>query len=143
MGVDISPEAHAPKSSTPYHFLRANLTDRDSPAKVVEACQKAFGPRIDALCNVAGILDYSSSAATVRDAEWEKVLAVNLTAPTMLMREVLKVMLKQKSGSIVNVASKAGQSGAVSGVAYTASKHGLVSLLERADDPFSVADDFR
>jgi len=57
---------------------------------------------------------------------WDRVLAINLTAPVMLSRAVIGVMLQQKSGSIFNVASKAGISGSVAGVAYTSSKHDTV-----------------
>jgi NAD(P)-dependent dehydrogenase (short-subunit alcohol dehydrogenase family) len=92
----------------------------------VKACIEAFGRRIDILLNVAGIMDLNHSADTVEDAMWDRVIAVNLTAPVKLMREVLVVMKEQGYGSIVNVASKAGTSGAVAGVAYTSSKHGLV-----------------
>lgn len=125
--MDIS---QAPSLSDPaFHFHQANLTLADAPRDVVAACQKAFGPRIDALLNIAGIRDYNASVATLTDEDWEKIIAVNLTAPVKLTREVIKVMLEQKSGSIVNVASKAGTSGAAAGAAYTASKHGLVSLV--------------
>jgi NAD(P)-dependent dehydrogenase (short-subunit alcohol dehydrogenase family) len=64
--------------------------------------------------------------ASLQDKEWERVMAVNLTVPIRLMRAVLPRFKEQKSGSIVNVGSKAGLSGASSGIAYTASKHGLV-----------------
>jgi NAD(P)-dependent dehydrogenase (short-subunit alcohol dehydrogenase family) len=110
-----------------FQFLQTSLTNADAPQAIVAACQKAFGGRIDALINVAGILDGNSGAGAVTDEDWDRVIAVNLTAPVRLMREVIKVMKEQKSGSIVNVSSKAGTSGAVAGVAYTASKHGLVN----------------
>jgi NAD(P)-dependent dehydrogenase (short-subunit alcohol dehydrogenase family) len=86
-----------------------------------------YRPRIDVLANVAGIMDSFSGADTMTDAEWNKVLGVNLTAPTKLMRAVLVYMKEAKSGAIVNVSSKAGSSGAAAGIAYTTSKHGLVS----------------
>lgn len=86
-------------------------------------------PRIDVLANVAGIMDSFSSADTVTDMEWNKVLGINLNAPTKMMRAVLVYMKEAKSGAIVNVSSKAGVSGASSGIAYTASKHGLVSYF--------------
>jgi NAD(P)-dependent dehydrogenase (short-subunit alcohol dehydrogenase family) len=54
------------------------------------------------------------------------VLAVNLTVPVKMMREVLPLMKEKRDGVIVNVASTAATSGAVAGVAYTSSKHGLV-----------------
>jgi len=83
--------------------------------------------RIDVLVNVAGVMDNFSSADGVSDAVWDKVLAVNLTVPVKMMRAVLPYMKAKQDGVIINVASTAGTSGAVAGVAYTASKHGLVS----------------
>jgi len=79
------------------------------------------------LVNVAGIMDNFSSADGVTDDVWERVMAVNLTAPVKMMRGVLPLMRPGKDGCIVNVASTAAVSGAVAGVAYTSSKHGLVS----------------
>jgi NAD(P)-dependent dehydrogenase (short-subunit alcohol dehydrogenase family) len=86
-------------------------------------------PRVDVLANVAGIMDNFSGADTVTDVEWSKVLTVNLTAPMKMMRAVLVHMKEAKSGAIVNVSSKAGMSGGAAGIAYTTSKHGLVSFL--------------
>lgn len=83
--------------------------------------------RIDVLVNVAGVMDNFSSADAVTDEIWDRVLAVNLTVPVKMMRAVLPFMRAKKDGCVVNVASTAGTSGAVAGVAYTASKHGLVS----------------
>jgi NAD(P)-dependent dehydrogenase (short-subunit alcohol dehydrogenase family) len=74
-------------------------------------------------------MDGFSSADTVTDAEWDRVIAVNLTTPTKMMREVLPFMKAKKHGHIINVGSKASLSGAVAGVAYTASKHGIVGFL--------------
>lgn len=56
-------------------------------------------------------------------------MAINLTVPVRLMTAVLPLMKEQKKGAIVNVASKAAISGAAAGIAYTASKHGLVSFI--------------
>lgn len=78
------------------------------------------------LVNVAGVIDNFASADGVTDEVWEKVVGVNLTLPVMMMRAVLPWMRERKDGVIVNVASTAGTSGAVAGVAYTASEHGLV-----------------
>jgi NAD(P)-dependent dehydrogenase (short-subunit alcohol dehydrogenase family) len=124
-GVDIAPSANAEHERL--RFLSQDLTAMDAPEAVVAECQAAFGGRIDALLNIAGVMDNCSSVATISDLHWEHVMAINVTAPVRLMREVTKVMRKQKSGSIANVSSKAGISGAVAGVAYTASKHALVS----------------
>lgn len=82
--------------------------------------------QIDVLANVAGIMDAFASADKYTDKEWDKVIGVNLTVPTRLIRAVLPFMKAKKHGSIINIASHAGMSGASAGLAYTASKHGLV-----------------
>ncbi|KAI8940014.1 hypothetical protein NX059_003736 [Plenodomus lindquistii] len=71
-------------------------------------------------------MDLNASIHSMTDAMWERCISINLTAPMNLMRAVIPYMREQKSGSIFNVASKAGLSGAVAGVAYTASEHGLI-----------------
>lgn len=78
------------------------------------------------LVNVAGVMDSFSSADEVQDGEWDKVIALNLTVPVKMMKAVLPYMRERKEGAIVNVASTAGISGAIAGIAYTSSKHGLV-----------------
>jgi NAD(P)-dependent dehydrogenase (short-subunit alcohol dehydrogenase family) len=83
--------------------------------------------KIDILANVAGIMDAFASADVYKDDEWDKVIGVNLTVPTRMIRAVLPIMKAKKHGSIINISSKAGMSGASAGLAYTASKHGLVS----------------
>lgn len=86
-----------------------------------------YRDKIDVLANVAGIMDGFAAADSYTDKEWDRVMGVNLTVPTRMMRSVLPFMRAGKHGSIINVSSKAGLSGASAGVAYTASKHGLVS----------------
>ena len=82
--------------------------------------------KVDVLVNVAGVMDNFSSADGVSDEVWDRVMAVNLTVPVKMMRAVLPRMKERREGVIVNVESTAAASGAVAGVAYTASKHGLV-----------------
>ncbi|TDZ30350.1 mRNA decapping complex subunit 2 [Colletotrichum spinosum] len=86
--------------------------------------------RVDFLINVAGVMGSFSSVDSVSDDEWERVMAVNLTVPVKMMRAVLPVMKENGSGVIVNVASTAALSGAVAGIAYTCSKHGLIGATK-------------
>lgn len=72
-------------------------------------------------------MDGFGAADSYTDKEWEKVIGINLTVPTRLIRASIPLMKTNGGGSIVNICSKASISGAVSGVAYTAAKHGLVS----------------
>jgi NAD(P)-dependent dehydrogenase (short-subunit alcohol dehydrogenase family) len=74
-------------------------------------------------------MDAFAAADVYTDKEWDRVMMINLTVPTRMIRAVLPFMKASGNGSIINVASKAAVSGAAAGVAYTASKHGLVSSI--------------
>jgi NAD(P)-dependent dehydrogenase (short-subunit alcohol dehydrogenase family) len=96
----------------------------------VSAVVAAAGERIDALANVAGIMDAFLPPSEVDDATWDRVLAVNLTAPMRLVRAVLPAMTAVGKGAIVNVSSEASLRASASGVAYTASKHAVNGLTK-------------
>jgi NAD(P)-dependent dehydrogenase (short-subunit alcohol dehydrogenase family) len=97
--------------------------------EVARTAVERFGG-VDVLVNNAGIMDRMSALADVSDAEWERVLRVNLTAPFLLTRAVLPHMLRAGRGAIVTTASEAGLRGGAAGAAYTASKHGVVGLTK-------------
>jgi NAD(P)-dependent dehydrogenase (short-subunit alcohol dehydrogenase family) len=106
-----------------------DLSDQRVVDSVVERAVEAFG-RVDVLVNNAGIMDRMSALGETADAEWERVIRVNLTAPFLLTRAVLPHMLAAGRGSIVFTASEAGLRGGAAGAAYTASKHGIVGLVK-------------
>jgi len=118
--------------------LKAELPDIVTVAgdltqqSAIDAVIAAAGDRIDALANVAGINDDFSPAGETTDAVWDRVIAINLTAPFKLMRAVLPIMEAAGSGSILNVSSEAGLRGNASGNAYTASKHGIIGVTKSA-----------
>lgn len=128
-GIDVGaiPQKLADEHKT-FTFHQANLTTSGAVDEAVSRCHQQYG-RVDVLVNCAGVSDGWSSADSIHEDEWERVMAINLTVPIRLMKAVLPFMKEQKDGAIINVASKAGVSGAASGIAYTASKHGLVRLL--------------
>lgn len=130
-GIDIVPfkEALADAHRDAFVFHQVDLGIAKAADDAVAACSIKFGQKIDVLVNCAGVSDGWSSADTIQDSEWERVMTINLTVPVRLMTAVLPTMKEQKSGVIINVCSKAGVSGATAGIAYTASKHGLVCSM--------------
>jgi NAD(P)-dependent dehydrogenase (short-subunit alcohol dehydrogenase family) len=104
----------------------ANITDDAAITAIVEAA----GGQVDALANVAGIMDDMTPVHEVTDAVWQRVFAINVDGTMKLMRAVVPGMLERQSGSIVNVASEAALRGSAAGVAYTASKHAVVGLTK-------------
>ena len=106
--------------------LTADITDDEGVAQIIEAA----GERIDALANIAGIMDDMTPVGEVTDAVWDRVFRVNVTGTMKLMRAVIPAMLAQGSGSIVNTSSEASLRGSSAGAAYTASKHAVVGLTK-------------
>jgi NAD(P)-dependent dehydrogenase (short-subunit alcohol dehydrogenase family) len=83
--------------------------------------------RVDLLVNNAGI-SFIASVEEISARDFRRVLEVNLVAPFLLSKAFGSAMRRQKSGSIVNVASIAGLAGIADRSAYNASKHGLIGL---------------
>ncbi|GAA2259532.1 3-ketoacyl-ACP reductase [Streptomyces ruber] len=106
-----------------------DLSDRQVADQVVTRAVEEFGT-LDVLVNNAGIMDRMSALGETDDAEWERVIRVNLTAPFLLTRAALPHMLAAGGGSVVFTASEAGLRGGAAGAAYTASKHGVVGLVK-------------
>jgi len=106
--------------------VTADITDDAAIGRIVEAA----GGRIDALANVAGIMDDMTPVHEVTDAVWKRVFAINVDGTMKLLRAVVPTMLTQQFGSIVNVASEAALRGSAAGAAYTASKHAVVGLTK-------------
>ena len=124
--------------------IPADLEDAATPARVMQQMLESLGT-IDILVNNAGIGGSAGPSPVVdfSDALWHKTLALNLTAPYLLTKAVLPVLLAKKWGRIINIASINGKLPSIHGVAYTASKHGLLGLtrtvaLEVARDGITV-----
>jgi NAD(P)-dependent dehydrogenase (short-subunit alcohol dehydrogenase family) len=96
-----------------------------SDLAVIDQLVAAADGTVDGLANVAGIMDAFLPPAEIDDATWDRVLAVNLTAPMRLTRAVLPLMIAAGKGAIVNVSSEASLRASASGVAYTSSKHAV------------------
>lgn len=130
IAVDISLERLEEfKSSLPDQDIEIVAGDITSDENVAQIIQTA-GEKIDALANVAGIMDNMTPVHEVSDEVWNRVMNVNVVGTMKLMRAVVPTMLSQSSGSIVNITSEAGLRGSAAGAAYTASKHAVVGLTK-------------
>ncbi|GGH98242.1 SDR family NAD(P)-dependent oxidoreductase [Arthrobacter liuii] len=103
-----------------------------STEEAVAAVVAAAGGRVDALANVAGIMDKFAPVHDLDDDTWDRVFRINVTALMRLTRAVVPLMLEAGSGSVVNVSSEAGLRGSAAGAAYTASKHAVVGLTKNS-----------
>ncbi len=121
-GLDIA--ATVPDGVT---YVECNVADRKAVERAVDTCAGDNG-RIDVLANVAGIVQFGR-VHTITDAEWDRVQAVNLKGPFMLIQTALPY-LKEARGCVVNVSSVAGNVAQPYAAAYAASKGGLTMMTK-------------
>jgi len=105
----------------------ADLSDPAACHAVVAASMAKFG-RLDALCNVAGLI-YLANTPDMPLDQLQRTLGVNLTAPFVLSQAAIPHLLKN-NGAIVNVASSASYIGEAYAAAYCASKWGIVGMTK-------------
>ena len=106
----------------------SNAANFDETHAVVEEILKDFG-RIDILVNNAGITK-DGLVMRMSEAQWDAVIAVNLKSAFNFIHAVIPQMSRQKGGSIINMASIAGQMGNPGQVNYASSKAGLIAMAK-------------
>ena len=106
----------------------SNAANFDETHTVVEQILQDFG-RIDILVNNAGITK-DGLVMRMSEAQWDAVIAVNLKSAFNFIHAVVPGMARQKSGSIINMASIAGQMGNPGQVNYASSKAGLIAMAK-------------
>ncbi len=106
--------------------VSVDVTEPESVQAAVALAIERFG-RIDILVNNAGVTRDQLMLRMKRD-DWDAVLATNLTAAFTTVQAVLKPMIKQRYGRIVNITSVVGQAGNAGQANYAASKAGLIGL---------------
>ena len=115
--------------------VRANVVQFTDCEKLVEQSLDKFG-RIDILINNAGITK-DNLLMRMSDEEWDAVLAVNLKGVFNCTKAVVRPMMKQRQGRIVNIASVVGLMGNAGQANYAASKGGVVALTKTCAREFS------
>lgn len=118
----------------------ANVTSVDDTQRLVDAALGSFGG-LDVLVTCAGIF-HNTPFDEITVDEWDGIQAVNLKGTFLTAQAALRVMVPQKGGSIVTVASLAGQTGGLAaGASYAASKAAVVGLtksIARFAGPYGV-----
>jgi 3-oxoacyl-[acyl-carrier protein] reductase len=108
--------------------FQADVSDANQVEAMVDYCLTQFG-EIDLLINNAGIAQTGLLTETT-EADWDRIIAVNLKGVFLCTQAVLKRMLPRKQGKIINIASIWGLVGASCEVPYSATKAGVIGLTK-------------
>jgi 3-oxoacyl-[acyl-carrier protein] reductase len=119
-------EALAAELKDRAHPLPCDLADAAAADALVPAAEAALGS-LDILVNNAGVTR-DGLLMRMKDADWESVLAINLTAAFRLSRAALKGMVRRRYGRIINIASVVGVSGNAGQANYAAAKAGIIGM---------------
>lgn len=109
-------------------MVKANVADADEVAEMVEAVQAEFG-HIDILVNNAGITR-DTLLMRMKDSDWDDVININLKGVYLVTKAVSKLMMKQRSGRIINMSSVVGVTGNAGQANYSASKAGVIGFTK-------------
>ncbi|MBI3058215.1 MAG: SDR family NAD(P)-dependent oxidoreductase, partial [Deltaproteobacteria bacterium] len=110
-------------------WCAADISKVREVKRIVRAVRRAYGT-IHVLVNNASILGPREPIVRYPLSSWEEVVKVNLTALFLVTREVLKIMIPQKEGSIINLSSGVGRVGKARWGAYAASKFGVEGFTQ-------------
>ena len=106
-----------------------DVSFEESVKNLGQEIQKAYG-RIDILVNNAGVMTRPAPLTELEVKKWDYTIAVNLRGPFLVTKEVLPLMVRQNSGSIINVSSGLGRSGYANFGAYSVSKWGVEGFTQ-------------
>ncbi|MDO9557007.1 MAG: 3-oxoacyl-[acyl-carrier-protein] reductase [Coriobacteriia bacterium] len=108
--------------------FKADVGDPESVAALVDAVAERFG-RLDVLVNNAGITR-DGLLVRMSDEDWGDVIRTNLTGAFLMTRAAAKLMMKARSGSIINISSVVGIAGNAGQVNYASAKAGLIGMTK-------------
>ncbi|KAG9648572.1 NAD(P)-binding protein, partial [Aureobasidium melanogenum] len=130
INTDLVQKFEASHDKSKAIVVEANVTLEEDLQDLFKMAIKRFG-QIDIIVNNAGLTDRLDPVGSLEKDLWDRIIAVNLTAPMMVTKLGVNHMLeKQIKGSIINIGSVAALRGFAAGAAYTSSKHGLVGLTK-------------
>ncbi len=109
-------------------FTKVDVTNGKSAVEMIDRTLAEFG-RVDILVNNAGITR-DTLILRMEEADWDTVLDVNLKGAFNCSKAVLRAMMKQRYGRIVNISSVSGQAGQAGQTNYSASKAGLIGFTK-------------
>jgi len=110
-------------------FVEVDVCDFESVENMVDVAVDTYGS-LDFAHNNAGILTGFAGVTDIEDAQWDKLMDINLKGVWACLKAELPVMEAQGSGAIVNTASESGLVGMGGLASYSASKHGVVGLTK-------------
>jgi len=110
------------------YIAAADVADKAQVDQAIAALAQSLGS-IDILINNAGIAQFGTLLDMEPD-QWHRIIQTNLMGTYYVTRAALPTMLSQNSGSIINIASTAGERGFATGSAYVASKFAVMGLTE-------------
>ncbi len=116
------------KSGRTAIIVKADVSKKEDVEKMTQVSLDAFN-RVDILVNCSGIYHRSFVADTSEEV-WDRTIAINLKGTFLCCRSMIRSMIKQKSGKIVNITSGRGIAGAMGGAAYSASKAGIIGFTK-------------
>ena len=108
------------------HWIEADLAQTETYASIAGSAKQIFG-KVDVLINNAGIM-FEKTLDDMQLEEWNRMLAVNLTAPVFLSQQLLPLLRADNGGSIINIGSIEGLAANPEHAAYCASKGGVHAL---------------
>jgi 3-oxoacyl-[acyl-carrier protein] reductase len=108
--------------------LVADAAKREDADRLVETAKQEFG-RVDIVVNNAGITR-DTLLVRMKDEDWDRVMEVNLRGAFLVTRAAAKVMMRQRGGRIINIASTAGAMGNAGQANYSAAKAGLIGFTK-------------
>jgi len=109
------------------HAVPANLSDRAAVAGLIDAAAEAAGGPVSILVNNAGITR-DGLLMRMKDADWDELIEINLTASMVLCRAAMRGMMKARSGRIISISSVVGATGNPGQTNYAASKAGMIGF---------------